>query len=326
MKKILALSLALLMLLSTATALAESLPIVPEKIEVTIAVARHQNDATNSFDDKAFVKKAEADTNIHVNWIEIVSDTETKLAAMLAGDMPDAFIGLISDKIVTENSALFADLTDKVEALVPNFVSLCEENNIDWKSFMTYPDGHIYGIMGGYWQSPNNETDGVNWINVAWLKELGLEMPTTAEELHDVLAAVKAAKPDSIPMDFCQSHYAAKIWNITSMWGIPGYVLLKDGKAYPTVSTDAFYEALTTLHAWMEEGLINPEGFTQTDSQYNSNLDSMKVALFCGWAPYTYIKDKDNQAQYEVMPPWPRKAIPPSGPPSPRLPLPGTTW
>ena len=317
MKKALSLFLALLMLLSAATALAEELPIVPEKIEVKIAVWRHQNDASASFDEKAFVKKAEEDTNIHVNWIEIVSDGDTKLAAMLAGDMPDAFIGPMSDKIVVSNTGLFADLTDKVETLVPNFVKLCEENDIDWKTFLTYPDGHIYSIMGGYWSNPSSETNGVNWINTAWLKELGLEMPSTAEELHTVLAAVKKAKPDSIPLDFCQSHYAAEFWNLTSMWGIPGFVLLKDGKAYPTVNTDAFYDALTTLHAWMEEGLINPEGFTQTDSQYNSNLDSMKVCLFCGWGPWSYIKDSDNREQYEVMAPvaaegytavWPTKS------------------
>lgn len=310
MKKFLSLVLAALMLLAAVSALAQDLPIVDEKIEITIAVNRHQNDATQSYDEKTFVKMAEEATNIHVNWIEISADTETKMAAMLAGDMPDAFLGLVTDEMVLQNSGLFAVLNDKIETLLPNFVSYCAEKNIDWKSYMTYLDGNIYGVMTGAYSQANNETDGVAWINQQWLDNLGLEMPTTAEELYDVLVAFRdqdangnGDPSDEIPMDFCQSHYAAKIWNILSMFGIPDYYLREDGQAKATVNTEAFYEGLTFIHKMAQEGLLNVEGFTQTEAQYNSNLDAGKVGVFCGWAPYIYVKNADMQAQYTAFTP-----------------------
>ena len=310
MKRTLSLALALLLLALPLASVAQDLPIVPEKIEVTIAVNRHQNDATTSYDEKAFVKMAEEATNIHVNWIEISADHDTKMAALLAGDMPDAFIGLVSDKMITQNAGLFADLTAKVEALVPNFVNYCAEKGIDWKSYMTYPDGHIYGIMGGYYTSPNNQTDGVPWINQQWLSNLNLKMPSTAQALYDVLVAFRDQDAngngdpnDEIPMDFCQAHYAAKIWNVTSMFGIPGMVRYQDGKALATLNTDAFFDALHFTHKLVEEGLLNPEGFIQTNEQYNSNLDTLRVGVFCGWGPYTYIKAEESKAQYVPMAP-----------------------
>ncbi|MCD8067938.1 MAG: extracellular solute-binding protein, partial [Lachnospiraceae bacterium] len=286
-----------------------SLPVSDETIEVTIAVERHTNDATEGFEEKTFVIQAEEATNIHVNWIEISTDISTKLAALLAGDMPDAFIGLLSDSNISQNSGLFANLTDKIETYVPNFINTCEEYDIDWESYMTFPDGNVYSVMGGFYPSPNNQTSGLMWINQQWLDDLGLEYPTTAEDLYNVLVAFRDNNPngddsvDVIPFDFCVSHYASRFWNLTSMYGVPGLVKYEDGQAIATLNTDAFYESLCFLHKLVEEGLLNPEGFTQSSDQYISNIDSMKVGVFLGWAPYSYITSDDNIAQYTALAP-----------------------
>ena len=77
---------------------------------------------------------------------------------------------------------------------------------------ITAPDGHIYSFpwieeLGAGKESIHSVND-FPWINVEWLNKLGLKMPTTTEELKQVLIAFKTKDPngngkaDEIPMSF----------------------------------------------------------------------------------------------------------------------------
>jgi putative aldouronate transport system substrate-binding protein len=76
-----------------------------------------------------------------------------------------------------------------------------------------------------------------------------------------------------------------------------------DGKIEGNVNTDTYREYLETMYQWGQEGILNLEGFTMTNDQYTSDLDSMKVGMFYGWAPYTYITAFENQQKYVAMAP-----------------------
>ena len=61
-----------------------------------------------------------ADGNFNeINWIEISSDASERLAVMLAGDMPDAFMGLLNDSLMVQNSSMFLVLDDLIETYCP---------------------------------------------------------------------------------------------------------------------------------------------------------------------------------------------------------------
>jgi putative aldouronate transport system substrate-binding protein len=318
--RILSLLVALAMVFAMTGAFAEGnfnetgLPIVNEKINVTVAVTRHPNDATESYDEKHFVIDAEEQTNIHVTWIEIITDAAERLAVMLAGDMPDAFIGVIGTNHVVQNSNMFLVLTDELlETYCPNVLEYYNAEIEGWRDYLTFPDGKIYGLMGDYYYSYNNSVSGLPFINKEWLDAAGLEIPTTVEELETVLTYFRDHDMDGdgdasneIPLDFCQAHYAAKIHNFANYWGIGTNVAnyaIVDGQVIGNVNTDAYREYLETMHRWVQEGLLNEEGFTMTNDQYTSDLDSMKVGMFYGWAPYTYITAFENQQKYVAMAP-----------------------
>lgn len=60
---------------------------------------------------------------------------------------------------------------------------------------ITAPDGHIYSFpwieeLGAGKESIHSVND-IPWINMEWLNKLGLKMPTTTEELKNVLIAFK---------------------------------------------------------------------------------------------------------------------------------------
>ena len=196
----------------------------------------------------------------------------------------------------------------------PMFVYALYEEGVDgWRDFLTYPDGHIYGMMGNTLVSPNNAVQGTMWINKKWLDQLELEIPTTMAELEEVLSAFRDNDCDGdgdtsneIPLDWCQKHYAAKYNELAQCFGFPlngGFYDIVDGQIVSIVDTKEYRGFLEEYHRLAAAGLVNVEGATQTEEQYNSNLSSGKVGVFWGWAPYTYMSEEEMKEQYVPLPP-----------------------
>lgn len=317
MKKLVSLFLALALLCALATSSLAltvnetDLPVVDEPLTLRVAVMRHGNDATDSFDEKYMVKKASEATGIQIEWTEFTSNTDDRLTVMLAGELPDVFLGLISDTQITQNPELFTPLSDElITKYAPNVLALYEENVPGWRQYLTYPDGNIYGLMGSIYSSYNDSISGTMWINSEWLKAVDKAVPATLEELGEVLSAFRdndmngdGDTTNEIPLNFCQAHYASTYWELLNMFGLPGYYDIVDGQVLPTMNTETLRSALVTLNDMISDGLINVEGLTQTSELYNSSLASGTSGVFFGWAPYTYITDEAARAAYVPMAP-----------------------
>ena len=87
------------------------------------------------------------------------------------------------------------------------------------------------------------ESNGIQFINKAWLDQLGLEVPTTTEELYEVLCAFRdndmngnGDTTDEIPLELCEKNWAAYVINFANPWGIAGnndvdyWYKIEDGK------------------------------------------------------------------------------------------------
>lgn len=290
-----------------------------EKVSLTIAVEKHSADMTGGDFTQYKLKLQEIvdELGYDITWLPVTSgdSASEQIAVMLAGDLPDVFWGLLKDSQIIDNSSLFVPLEDKIETMCPNVYAQYEEEVEGWREFITYPDGHIYGLMCNVLFSPNNAQNGTAWINQSWLDQLGMEMPTTMDELKTVLAAFRDNDMDGdgdttneIPLDWAQQHYAAKYQEMAHSYGLPivdGYLFdIVDGKIVSVVDTDQFRNFLEDFHQMSVDGLANMEGPTQTNDQYTSNISSGKVGVFWGWAPYTYITDIDLETQYVPLPPF----------------------
>lgn len=93
-----------------------------------------------------------------------------------------------------------------IEQEAPNVKKMFDEHP-ELKTLAAESDGKIYGIprYKGIW--PDNIAS--MFINKTWLDNLGLEPPTTWDELESVLVAFRDGDPnqngdstDEIPMDF----------------------------------------------------------------------------------------------------------------------------
>ena len=147
MKKLVSLLLAVIMVLSMG-----SIAMADEPVELTIAVIRRATDISNSYNERAWAKDAEAAMNVKLNFIELPEGSHQEpLAGLLSGEQVDVyFMGMhFSDSIITENPGMFHAYTlDEIKTYCPTYYELAEKYVDNWQEYTTWPDGKIYGLMG----------------------------------------------------------------------------------------------------------------------------------------------------------------------------------
>lgn len=269
------------------------LKIAAEPITLRVAVARHTADQSPSYNAKPFVKRSVEDTGLNFEFIEMITDVSAQLSVMLASgdDMPDVFLCDLGD-LYEKNKDLFADLSGMIDEWAPNMKAYYDEIGADW-GLITEEDGSIHRLLTGMYTNPGNIPGAMMWIDTSWLENVGMEMPTTTDELYEVLKAFKEQDANGdgdpnneIPLDFREGVLTK--WAVS--WGAAGvednvYYVVKDGKVEPTANTEGYRAFLEFFHKLYAEGLLNPEGFTQTPDQYNASLKSRLVGCWVDWSP-----------------------------------------
>lgn len=261
--------------------------------ELTIAICAKPQDQSTDFNEKPIMKRMEEETGIHVNWIIVQEAVKSdKLGVMLAADeQPDAYISMLGPQDIVQNRELFYDISEEglLEKWAPD---LYREYTQDWPQVMTaltWADGSIYSLPIGGYASDGPDFGCFPAINTEWLEKLDMDMPANAEELYDYLVAVRdndmngnGDAADEIPMTFKQHSWNSDIAFYLQMWGIGGKgygemgsaVMYKDNEVTSTWDTENFRSFLEFMNRLYKEGLMDIEGFAQTDEQYSAKLRS----------------------------------------------------
>lgn len=259
-----------------------------EKVELRIMVQTGLDP-----DTLPMFKQIEEKCNVNFVWDAVESGYSEKKAVVLASnDLPDIFFaGLTSDDIVA-NPELFVDMSTLLD-YAPNVKNMFEEVPLT-KYVSTYGDNGILSLpqVTGF----NPRSWEVMMINKTWLDKLGLEVPTTLDELEEVLKAFKEQDPngngkaDEIPMDWpCE--YGHGPYCLTGAYGLAddkGKIILKDGVVDFLYTTEEYKNVTAWLHKLYAQGLINPEVFTTTDysvaNALSSEGDAARVGFTFGWS------------------------------------------
>ena len=287
---------------------------------------------SKGYEKNEVLNKLQEDAGIQINW-NVMSDSlaEQVNVRIAGGELPDAFMGVGFNNYDLTNygsDGTFIDLTPYLtEEYMPNLAKILEENP-DIKSAITMSDGCIYGLPAG----EKMGTAGIgaendysiytipqfSMINKAWLDELGLEVPTTLDELHDALVAFKendmSAKyygndaGSTIPMS---TGFDQWCWGQNIFYAGFGFtnwpndvcndlVLNDDGKVDFVCASDNYRKALTYFHAWYQEGLMDQEMFSQSDTQLISKCSQGYVGVATWW----YIEELmgDHAEDYVFLP------------------------
>ena len=157
--------------------------------ELTIVVTKNAFDQSEDYNDTPAFKAAEEATGIHINWVELESGSAgEKRNLMLASpdQMPDAFYGGIGQSTIAKNMDLFYDLSEEglLETYAPDILADYEQMiAADGLEALRWDDGSIRSLYMGLETSQEGDPQGITVINQEWLDKVGMDKPTTADDL-----------------------------------------------------------------------------------------------------------------------------------------------
>ena len=259
-----------------------------EKIVVGIQTKAFITD----YEDNLFTKKLEEELNIDIEIYELpsnIDELQTKLGLMANAEsgMPDViFAELASGSVYNYGSnGVFIPLNDYLEdeSISPNWAAIPEEDQEQMLTAMKSADGNIYGLVS-FEPEVGNLTPYTYYINQEWLDALDLEVPTTTDELYDVLVHFVNDDPngngvkDEIGVYGCTSFYGANtVWaimNSFTYWN-NNLALSDDGTTvYAPFTTDEYRAGLEYMHKLNEEGLLASSIFTDDATQFKANMNA----------------------------------------------------
>jgi putative aldouronate transport system substrate-binding protein len=296
-----------------------------EPVEISILIP--WTNANNlSIEDNWCTIEYEKMTGVHVNWQVTPIDgwAEKRSVVIASGDLPDAinttnnFGGaMFSDSELLQygSQGIFVSLNEYIDNSVHIKALLDEYPSVE--KLITSLDGNIYALPSSGTCYHCNYSQKA-WINTQWLDNLGLEMPTTTEELKEVLVAFKTQDPNGNGMnDELPISSAIDGWRTSPDGWLMTPFVYTDGEtrvmfddngdlAYVPVQ-DEYREGLRYIADLYAEGLISPETFTQgNDVLKQSNLQGDEPIVGMGFGGVNFLvlgDDTDKWSQYEALPP-----------------------
>lgn len=292
------------------------LPLVKEPVTFRVLWKKDPLDK-GALLDKAILKEAFEKTGINFE-VEEVSATawDEKVAVVFASnDLPDLICGEIKSLINYTDQCV--DLTD----LLPVYAPFTNQ-------FLTqqYPAAARAEAFGGRLYSlpsirVNNLYPSLGFweINTEWLKRVGMEIPTTVDELYEVLKAFKEKDAngngdpgDEIPCSFVKLPDDVGLLNMMNCFGMINdganksqqYIMVENGKVLFTGADQRFYDMLVYLHKLYAEGLMDKDGFVQEKTDRYAKASDNRVGFMTagGLITEAYGNDVGEQIGY-LQPP-----------------------
>ena len=212
-------------------------------------------------------------------------------AEMYKYGMQDGFFVPIQD-LIAENAPKIQAILDAEPAYV---------------NMHTAPDGNMYAVTRfsecqhalGYYKM---------YVNTDWLTKLNLEMPTDLDEFKDMLIAFRDSDPngngvkDEIALtargDTLFTGYIFNSYIDTDM--VKGkYTRIEDGVVKFSANTQEFKDALAYMRDLYEEGLIDPNSFTQDSTQLKQTVCGETPLVGTFSASGIFNMDMNNEYVYQ---------------------------
>ncbi|WP_256760592.1 extracellular solute-binding protein [Cohnella sp. WQ 127256] len=300
----------------------------PSNEQITLKLAILKTGQVEDYNLNSYTKYLEEKTGYKLE-IETYAKEEAnqKLELLIASGtkLPDAFIG--NDFFGQQNkeaavyrhaeNGYFIPLDELIEKYGTNLKGMAAKaNNKDLLNMMKSPDGKTYALPS-YDEQTSNEYSLRAYINKKWLDALKLDMPTTTQELENVLKAFKTGDPngnkkaDEIGVmgggnwhqyaaDYLLNSFiytdGENRWNITN------------GKLDVPYNKEEWRDGLKYLNQLKQEGLFDPLSFTQDGNSFKSiatagDTNSIGVLVTAGMGQLFAPTMSDRKGEYVPLNP-----------------------
>ena len=267
-----------------------------QKREIGITI--ESNSFITSYDDNDLTKQIEQDLNCDISFELLPAGTDalSKLQLMINGgdELTDIITYNLSSALTYQYGAggTFLALNDYFDNkdIMPYYNAIeSEEDKMAMQGDVMSADGNIY-CLSRWTPETWDMTPYRIYMNMTWLENLNLEVPTTSEELKDVLVAFANDDPngngvkDEIPV-FAQytdggGYGCNAILALINMFeytsgSMSGLTLSEDGKTViAPQTTDGWQEAMKYLRSLVEAGALSAHSsFVYDSTAYKGTLN-----------------------------------------------------
>jgi len=235
------------------------------------------NDYATDPNELKGIQKIEEATGVHCNWVTVgQAEASEKFGLMMAsGDYPDILRSAGSyytgGAVQAVSDGVAVDLTDLVPKYMPTYMSLINADPEVAKAVKT-DDGRMVACYT--LASKDGEVRGESvWdgmcIREDWLKDLGLDVPVTIDDWHNVLTAFKNQIPGcDAPLCIGATNGYDICNNFLGAYGVLGEFYTPDGVTvkYGPLE-DGYKQWVQLFRDWYAEGLID-QNFISNDGAF----------------------------------------------------------
>lgn len=319
MKKWLALQLVLALGLPAVGAFAEEAPEIPradapiveEVVHYSLMVPRTASQG--DWNEMWIFDHIEETLGIRfdVQMIDSTGWTERLNLAFATDDLPDVFWNGLTDSDLATYGAqgYLIDMSELIEQYAPTIQNLLDTYPSLRRSILS-PDGAIYSLPSIVMEEREKGRMRI-YMNTQWLKNLGLEMPATLDELYDVLLAFKEKDPngngeaDEIPVSARFEDHQLRMLMLAAFGYADARWDVVDDKVLYVPAQENYYHYLEYMKRLFSEGLLDVEYFSQTADQYSAKTASVLCGMFVSnGANWVNIPQEEGYAQYSMFEPF----------------------
>ncbi|GAB2557927.1 extracellular solute-binding protein [Gracilibacillus alcaliphilus] len=251
--------------------------------------------------------------DIQYDWTVPTEQFEQKFSLSIAsGDLPDVMTVDMQQFERFKNQGILADLTDVYNDYASDEIKSYNEFD-DGKTLELFKqDGQLLGIPS--FEDPYMSAQFL-WIRKDWLDHLGLDEPTSLEELEEVAQAFVDEDPDGNGQN---DTYGIALNQELISWGFDARGLFYTMGAYPKAwindgsgqlvpgeTLPETKEALELMSNWYQTGIIDKEFGLKDIEQAIEDIVSGKVGITFGewWYPnHPLNTSKDQNPEADWIP------------------------
>ena len=245
---------------------------------LTVYKRDSSNGAIADYNEIAGYKAAFARLGVNVEFIlpAVGSEADQFNLMIASGKYPDIIMWDYSSTPMSlsemVDSGVLIDMDSYIRQYAPNYLKVLEENERYAKE-ATADNGHlqaIYSLSGS-----RLPISGGPAIRADLLEKYGLETPVTVDDWTTVMTTLKEKDSDiKYPLTNGKNRDGS-VWfdSFMSPYKTSNtFCLDENGQVVFGPATDNFKKYLTQLHAWYEDGLIDPEFMSNDSTAMNAKL------------------------------------------------------
>lgn len=278
-----------------------------ETLTIALGYESQISASYENFGDTPYAKALQEKTGVKLEY-QVFADSNALNLMFASGELPDIIFwgatGYQGGAQKAIDDGIIYPLNDLINANSPDLVKTLNSDKDYLKGSMT-ANGDYIGFPFIKGDMMLRSTSGLI-IRDDWVKELGIEIPQTAEEFYQMLKRFKEEKGATVPFS-TTSFWVDQLLDsglITSAFGLPKATSYqKDGRVEFGFAQPEFKAALEYLNKLYTEGLLDPNYSTLDNDTMNANMMNGQSGVTVGalnGGIGNYIRTMKDKGEFSV--------------------------